>query len=63
MKRVVQYSADILIRNEAENEIDLEELIAEALEEKGLYVLGISFTDDMTEEYKKYNLEELEVEI
>lgn len=51
MKRVVQYSMDILIRNEEENAINLEELIAEALEEKGLYICGVSFTDDMTEYY------------
>lgn len=57
MKRVVQYSIDILIRNKAENEINLEELIAEALEEKGLYVLSVSFTDDMTSEYKKCDLD------
>lgn len=53
MKRAVQYSIDILIRDEAENKIDLEELIAEALEEKGLYVLGVSFTEDMTSKYKE----------
>lgn len=57
MKRVVQYSIDILIRNEKENEIDLEELIAEALEEKGLYVVGVDFRDDMTSAYKDYTLE------
>lgn len=53
MKRVVQYSMDIFIRNEAENETDLEKLIAEALEEKGLCVCGVGFTSDLTEVYKK----------
>lgn len=53
MKRVVQYSIDILIKNEEENEIDLENLIAEALEEKGVYVCGVGFNDDLTEIYKK----------
>lgn len=51
MKRVVGYGVDILIRNEEENNINLEELIAEALEEKGLYVLGVQFGDDLTEQY------------
>lgn len=57
MKRVVQYSMDIFIRNEAENEIDneidLEKLIAEVLEEKGLCVCGVGFTGDLTEVYEK----------
>ena len=53
-KRVVQYSVDILIRNEEENNINLEELIAEALEEKGLYICGVGFVDDLTEAYKNY---------
>ena len=57
MKRVVQYSIDILIRNDEEDAIDLEELIAEALEEKGLYVVGVDFRDDMTTAYKDYMLE------
>lgn len=51
MKRVVGYGVDILIRNEQENNINLEELIAEALKEKGLYVLGVQFGDDLTEQY------------
>lgn len=59
MKRVVQYSVDILIRNEKENDLYLDDYIQEALEEKGLYILGVSFTDDLTEEYKEYDLEEL----
>lgn len=59
MKRAVQYSVDILIRNEKENDLCLDDYIQEVLEEKGLYVLGVSFTDDLTEEYKKYGLEEL----
>lgn len=54
MKRVVQYSIDILIENEKENNIDLEELIANTLEENGINVCGISFTDDMTKYYKDY---------
>ena len=58
MKRVVQYSVDILIRNEKENYIDLEKLITEALEEKGLYILGTVFSDDLTEEYKDWYKEE-----
>ena len=53
MKRIVQYGIDILIRNEKENEIDLEELIANALEEKGLCVVGIAFGDDLTEVYMR----------
>ena len=53
MKRVVSYGMDIFIRNEEENNIDLEKLITEALEEKGLYVLGVSFGDDLTEAYKR----------
>lgn len=53
MKRVVSYGIDILIRNETENRIDLEELIAEALEEKGLYVCGVAFQDDLTEAYRR----------
>ena len=53
MKRVVCYGMDILIRNEEENNIDLEKLITEALEEKGLYVLGVLFNDDLTEVYKR----------
>ena len=53
IKHVVQYSMDIFIRNEVENEIDLEKLIAEALEEKGLRVCGMGFTGDLTEVYKK----------
>lgn len=53
MKRVVQYSIDILIRNKEENEIDLEKLIAETLEEKGLCVCGVCFTDDLTKVYEK----------
>lgn len=57
MKRVVGYGIDIFIRNEAENNIDLEELIAEALEEKGLYVVGVAFQDDLTEVYKRDNKE------
>lgn len=57
MKRVVQYSIDILIKNDEEDSIDLEELIAEALEEKGLYVVGVDFRDDMTSAYKEYHLE------
>lgn len=57
MKRVVQYSMDILIRSEEENNINLEELIAEALEEKGLYVCGVGFTEDLTEQYKDYIIE------
>ena len=52
-ERVVQYSMDILIRNEEENKIDLEELIASALEEKGLYVCGVEFNDDLTEIYEQ----------
>ena len=39
MKRVVQYSMDILIRSAEENKIELEELIVEALEEKGRVIL------------------------
>lgn len=54
MKRVVSYGVDILIRSEKENDIDLEKLIADALEEKGLYVAGVSFIDDLTESYKDY---------
>ena len=53
MKRVVCYGMDIFIRNEEENNIDLEKLITETLEEKGLYVLGVSFNDDLTEVYKR----------
>lgn len=53
MKRVVQYSVDILIRNEEENKIDLENLIVEALEEKGLVVCGAGFVDDLTEVYEE----------
>ena len=53
MKRVVCYGMDILIRNEKENSIDLEKLITEALEEKGLCVLGVSFNDDLTETYRR----------
>ena len=53
MKRVVCYGMDILIRNEEENNIDLEKLITEALEEKGLYVLGVLFNDYLTEVYKR----------
>ena len=60
MKRAVSYGIDILIRNEEENRIDLEKLIAEALEEKGIYVLGVAFTDDLTEDYKKWYKEEWE---
>ena len=54
MKRVVGYGVDIFIRNEKENNINLERLIEEALTEKGLYVLGVSFGDDLTESYKDY---------
>ncbi len=54
MKRVVQYSVDILIRNEEENSLDFAEIIAEALEARGIYVCGAGFTDDLTEEYKNY---------
>lgn len=54
MKRIVGYGIDILIRNEEENDINLEELIEEALTEKGLYVLGVAFGDDLTESYKDY---------
>lgn len=57
MKRVVQYSIDILIKNDEEDSIDLEELIAEAIEEKGLHVVGVDFRDDMTTAYKDYMLE------
>ena len=53
MKRVVGYGIDILIRNEKENDIDLEELIVEALKEKGIHVVGIEFNDDLTEIYKR----------
>lgn len=60
MKRAVSYGIDILIRNEEENKIDLEKLIAEALEEKGIYVLGVAFVDDLTEEYKDWYKEEWE---
>lgn len=52
-ERVVQYSMDIFIRNEEENKIDLEELIASALGEKGLYVCGVEFNDDLTEIYEQ----------
>lgn len=52
-KRVVQYSMDILIENEEDNEVDLEELIAESLEEKGVYVISVGFNDDLTETYKE----------
>lgn len=54
MKRVVGYGVDILIRNEKENDIDLDMLITEALEERGLCILGVAFQDDLTEEYKDY---------
>ena len=57
MKRVVQYSIDILIKNDEEASIDLEEVIAEAIEEKGLHVVGVDFRDDMTTAYKDYMLE------
>lgn len=53
MKRIVQYSIDIFIRNEEENKIDLEKLVAEALEEKGLCVCGVGFTDDLTKVYER----------
>lgn len=59
MKRAVQYSVDILIRNEKENDLYLDDYIQEVLEEKGLCVLGVSFTEDLTEEYRDYGLEEL----
>ena len=61
MKRVVQYSVDILIRNEEEDKttIEWEEDIAEALEEfLGVYVVGVGFSADMTEVYKSYIEEE-----
>ncbi len=52
MKRVVSYGIDILIRNEEENNVNLEEIIAKALEDNGLYVVGVAFIDDLTESYK-----------
>lgn len=52
MKRVVSYGVDILIRSEEENNINLEEVIAKALEDNGLYVVGVAFIDDLTESYK-----------
>ena len=65
MKRVVGYGVDILIRNEQENNLNLEELIAEALEEKGLYILGVQFGDDLTEQYPDVveDMEGIEVEV
>ena len=52
MKRVVSYGVDILIRSEEENNINLEEVIVKALEDNGLYVVGVAFIDDLTESYK-----------
>ena len=52
MKRVVSYGVDILMRSEEENNINLEEVIAKALEDNGLYVVGVAFIDDLTESYK-----------
>lgn len=52
MKRVVSYGVDILIRNKEENDINLEEVIVKALEDNGLYVVGVAFIDDLTESYK-----------
>ena len=65
MKRVVGYGVDILIRNEQENNLNLEELIAEALEEKGLYILGVQFGDDLTEQYPDVveDMEGIEIEV
>ena len=57
MKRVVSYGIDILIRSNEENNINLEELITKALEEKGLYVCGVAFVDDLTKEYDGYNFD------
>lgn len=53
MKRVVQYAMDILIRNEEENNLNLEKLIKETLEEKGLYVIAVDFKEDVTEIYNQ----------
>ena len=54
MKRIVQYSVDILIRDEEENSLDFAEIIAEALETRGFYVCGAGFNDDVTEAYNDY---------
>ena len=50
MKRVSQYSVDIAFEEYVDE--DIEELIAETLEGFGIDVLGVTFSDDMTEEYK-----------
>lgn len=51
MKRVLQYSADILI--DENYEYDLEEVVDNALEDYGLNVLGVGFSADLTEVYRK----------
>ena len=54
MKRVVQYSVDILIENEEQNNINYEELIAKVLEEKGVWITSVAFSDDVTRHYEDY---------
>lgn len=54
MKRVVQYNIDILIKNEKENDINLEELITSILKENGVDVCGVCFADDVTKHYEDY---------
>lgn len=50
MAKVSQYSVDVVI----DGYVGMEELIAEALERFGITVFGVTYADDMTENYKEW---------
>lgn len=54
MKLVKQFTVDVIVEEDKYNEVNMEELIAETLEENGIMCSACMFSGDMTEHYKEY---------
>lgn len=53
-KRVIQIAVDIVVDEGRGYDADLEEEIAEVLENGGISVMGMCFSEDQTEYYREH---------